>query len=46
MQKEDLYKYLMEYSYNNSAEVVKTCTCDGVCSHPNGRYPSGRTSLC
>ena len=32
MQKEDLYKYLMEYSYKNSAEVIKTCTCEGGCS--------------
>ncbi len=46
MQKEDFYKYLMAYSYNNSAEVVKTCTCNGGCNHPNGRCPSGRTSLC
>lgn len=46
MQKEDLYKYLMGYSYNNSAEVIKTCTCEGGCSHPSGRCSSSRTSLC
>lgn len=36
----------MEYSYTNSAEVIKTCTCEGGCSHPRGRCSSGRTSLC
>ena len=47
MQKEDFYKYLMEYSYNNSAEVVKTCTCNGGCNHPSGRCSStGKNSCC
>ena len=47
MQKEDFYKYLMEYSYNNSAEVVKTCTCNGGCNHPSGRCSStGENSCC
>lgn len=47
MQKEDFYKYLMEYSYNNSAEVISKCTCEGGCNHPSGRCSStGKTSCC
>lgn len=46
MQKEDFYKYLMEYSYNNSAEVISTCTCEGGCNHPSGRCSSSWKNSC
>ena len=37
----ELYKYLMEYAHDNSSETIQYCTCEGGCSHPSGKCPSG-----
>ena len=37
----ELYKYLMKYARDNSSETIQGCTCEGGCSHPNGKCPSG-----
>lgn len=42
MAQSEFYKYLMDYSYNHSAEVLNTCGCEDGCTHPRGTCPSSR----
>lgn len=46
MLKSNFYRYLMDYAYNNSAEVIQSCGCANGCSHPSGICPSTRDALC